>query len=487
MADLTESDASQPTPPDAAAPSSSITTPITTTTTEPSARTAQARKRFVGAGRRKQQQEDQAGNAGSSGGSIEDSVVQASPRASTSRIANAVPPEILNDAALNAAIKSLPSNYNFEIHKTIWALRRSTATKTALQFPEGLLMFALAISDILYEFANVETVVMGDVTYGACCVDDYTARALGCDFMVHYGHSCLVPVDVTPIKTMYVFVDIGIDAFHFVDTVRHNFEGGTRLVMVATVQFLTSLQDAKTRLEADYTLLVPQSRPLSPGEVLGCTAPRLEGYDALVYLGDGRFHLEAIMIANPHLPAYRYDPYSKKFTRERYEHDEMHALRKHAIETAKNAKHFGLIMGTLGRQGSPKVLDYLKSTFDALSIPHTTVLLSEIFPSKLAQFRHIDAWVQIACPRLSIDWGYAFEKPLLTPYEAAVVLKSVDWQDRYPMDFYARDSLGPWTPNHAPKLVVGGGPRGRRPIARDGAATGGKDASLVRAVEALAV
>lgn len=32
---------------------------------------------------------------------------------------------------------------------------------------------------------------MGDVTYGACCVDDWSARALGCDFMVHYGHSCL--------------------------------------------------------------------------------------------------------------------------------------------------------------------------------------------------------------------------------------------------------------------------------------------------------
>lgn len=32
---------------------------------------------------------------------------------------------------------------------------------------------------------------MGDVTYGACCVDDYTALALGCDMLVHYGHSCL--------------------------------------------------------------------------------------------------------------------------------------------------------------------------------------------------------------------------------------------------------------------------------------------------------
>ncbi len=33
---------------------------------------------------------------------------------------------------------------------------------------------------------------MGDVTYGACCVDDFSASALRCDFLLHYGHSCLV-------------------------------------------------------------------------------------------------------------------------------------------------------------------------------------------------------------------------------------------------------------------------------------------------------
>ena len=30
---------------------------------------------------------------------------------------------------------------------------------------------------------------------------------------------------------------------------------------------------------------------------------------------------------------------------------------------------------------------------------------------------HFNRWVQVACPRLSIDWGYAFPKPLLSPYE----------------------------------------------------------------------
>jgi hypothetical protein len=45
----------------------------------------------------------------------------------------------------------------------------------------------------LSRFTEALTVIMGDVTYGACCVDDYTTLALGCDMLVHYGHSCLGP------------------------------------------------------------------------------------------------------------------------------------------------------------------------------------------------------------------------------------------------------------------------------------------------------
>ncbi|XP_078467969.1 2-(3-amino-3-carboxypropyl)histidine synthase subunit 1-like isoform X3 [Lampetra planeri] len=224
--------------------------------------------------------------------------------------------------------------------------------------PEGLLMFACTIADIIERFTDAETVVMGDVTYGACCVDDFTARALGADFMVHYGHSCLVPVDITrDIKMLYVFVDIKIDTAHFIDTLRFNFPKGSSLVLVSTIQFVSALQAAAQALRDDFDVTVPQSRPLSPGEILGCTAPRVDMPGAaIIYLGDGRFHLESIMIANPEISAYRYDPYSKVFTREEYDHGAMRAARKDAIAEAAKAKTWGLILGTLGRQGSPKIM-----------------------------------------------------------------------------------------------------------------------------------
>jgi diphthamide biosynthesis enzyme Dph1/Dph2-like protein len=33
------------------------------------------------------------------------------------------------------------------------------------------------------------------------------------------------------------------------------------------------------------------AKPLSPGEILGCTSPKMLESDSLIYLGDGRFHL----------------------------------------------------------------------------------------------------------------------------------------------------------------------------------------------------
>ena len=375
------------------------------------------------------------------------------------RSLNQIPDDILNDEGLNEAISLLPANYSFEIHKTVWNIRKHGARRVALQMPEGLLIFACTISDILERFCDCDTLIMGDVTYGACCIDDFTARALGCDFLVHYAHSCLIPVDVTKIKTMYVFVNIGIDAPHFVATMKRNFQPGKRVALVGTIQFNATIHGAKQSLE-EYGLqiLVPQIMPLSKGEILGCTAPKLKpredlssadaaAVDAVIYLGDGRFHLESVMIQNPSVAAYRYDPYSRKFTREGYDHEEMKNIRRSAIAEARNARKYGLILGTLGRQGNPNVLGNLEDRLKRLGIPYVLLLLSEIFPGKLAMFEDVEAWVQVACPRLSIDWGYAFPRPLLTPYEALVALGDrQEWSDvgdgSYPMDYYGKEGLG---------------------------------------------
>lgn len=189
------------------------------------------------------------------------------------------------------------------------------------------------------------------------------------------------------------------------------------------------------------------------------------------------------MIANPTIPAFRYDPYSKKLTRERYNHDEMRRIRDQAVQLARKSiaslpplldpieldhttklsslvQHpqlWGVILGTLGRQGSFKQLQAITNQLSTsrVSIPYVPILLSEVSPAKLALFNpHISTFVQTSCPRLSIDWGYAFARPLLSPYETNVALgRANGWMGEaseggevrkttYPMDFYEAGT--PW-------------------------------------------
>ena len=118
------------------------------------------------------------------------------------KVVNSIPDSILHDNALNDAISLLPSNYNFEIHKSIWKIQQESYKSVAIQFPEGLLMYACIISDIMERFTEAKVIILGDVTYGACCIDDYTAEKLGAQLLIHYGHSCLVPISTTKIKVM---------------------------------------------------------------------------------------------------------------------------------------------------------------------------------------------------------------------------------------------------------------------------------------------
>ncbi|KAH6623044.1 putative diphthamide synthesis protein-domain-containing protein [Chaetomium tenue] len=407
----------------------------------------QPKKRFVG-----RRAAGEAAKSSPGAGSIEDSgAIQVAQPRRAPRMLNQVPPEILNDEGLKAAISLLPANYSFEIPKTVHRIRSSGAKRVALQMPEGLLLFATTISDILTEFCpGIETLIMGDVTYGACCIDDYTARAMGCDLLVHYAHSCLIPVDVTKIKTLYVFVDISIDTSHLLATLERNFAPGKTVALVGTIQFNATIHGVRSTLEkAGFKVIVPQIAPLSKGEILGCTSPNLSTYtdspvDLILYLGDGRFHLESIMIHNPDIPAYRYDPYSRKLTHETYGHNEMQDIRRNAIRTAKKAAKWGLILGSLGRQGNPHTMALIEAKLKQMHIPFVNLLLSEIFPGKLAMMSDVECWVQVACPRLSIDWGYAFSRPLLTPYEALIALEEKeDWgKGPYPMDYYGKEGLG---------------------------------------------
>lgn len=341
------------------------------------------------------------------------------------------------EPAVPERLVGLPSNYNFELPKTIRTIRKIDAKKVTLQFPDGLLSYAPVLIDFIEGYSAAKCTILDDVVYGACCVDD---QSLQCDLLIHYGHSCLIPVTEMSVRTLYIFVDIKIDTEHLKNILLKNFTGTAALV--GTIQFNKSVHKLKRAINDDPSshlkIVVPQAKPLSPGEVLGCTSPTIHE-DNVIYIGDGRFHLESVMIRNSGKAFFKYCPFTRRMTRESYDFDEMIRIRREEIGKARKAQHMGVILGSLGRQGSKKIMEKVVDKLRSAGKTVYRIVVPEINSEILDTFSFVDAFVQISCPRLSIDWGAGYRKPLLTPFEVFY-----DGCGQYEMDYYAEAGRNPW-------------------------------------------
>jgi len=72
----------------------------------------------------------------------------------------------------------------------------------------------------------------------------------------------------------------------------------------------------------------------------------------------------------------------------------MHEIRFSEIQRAKEAQMFGIVFGTLGRQGSQNLLKEIEALLNKRGKKHFVIFMSEISPAKLNRFKgKVDAWI----------------------------------------------------------------------------------------------
>src|SRR4030067_906112 len=77
-------------------------------------------------------------------------------------------------------------------------IRGRKAKKALLQLPEGLKTQALEIAHAL-EKSGAEILLSAETCYGACDILDREAKSLGCDLIIHVGHSEMLKKTLIPI------------------------------------------------------------------------------------------------------------------------------------------------------------------------------------------------------------------------------------------------------------------------------------------------
>jgi len=146
----------------------------------------------------------------------------------------------------------------------------------------------------------------------------------------------------------------------------------------------------------------------------------IDDVDANVFLGQSNFHAAGVALAT-NKPTYILDPY---FNEIREITDFARKLQKKAtleIYKAADAETFGVIVGL--KEGQLSKLTALKFKKELESEGKTVhlIALTDITNERLRNLKNIDAFIQVACPRISTD--NKFDKPVLSTPQAIALMK----------------------------------------------------------------
>ena len=300
-----------------------------------------------------------------------------------------------------------------------------------LQLPEGLKPDAPRLAAVV-EDAGALPIISSDPCYGACDLAVNEAKLLGADLIVHYGHTPMIlNVDV---PTIYVDARAKVGIKEAIKQALPYLESWSKIGLVTTVQHVRQLDEAKNLLEAaGKTVFVGDAGKVKyAGQVLGCDFSNAqavsENVEAYVFVGGGRFHAIGVALATEK-PTIIADPYEQVA----YPiHDQVRRIimqRWANIVEAKQAKSFGVLISLKSGQMRLREAMSIKDKLEETGLKATLLALREVTPSALMQFPGIDAFINTACPRISLDDAPNFGKPLLSINETLVLLGEMKWED----------------------------------------------------------
>lgn len=297
--------------------------------------------------------------------------------------------------------------------------------------PDGLLAKTQALASKLEASLDVKAITIVDPCYGICDTVDEEAERLGADVAFHIGHN--VAVEKKGEKT--VLID-AIDDVAFDDAIKIAipfFRGYERVGLCTISPHLHQLQRAKGLLEGgNIKAVMGRGRGLlRDGQVLGCdfhTAFSIrDRVEAFAFLGQSRFHAVGVALATGRR-SFMLDPYYKEVLDVAPLAADV--LKKAILSTYKalDATTFGIIIGLKEGQRRVKRAEELSKDLERHGKKAFLIAMREITNDRLNQLQGIDAFIQTACPRISMD-GDAFDRPVLSLPQAEALISLLEGKE----------------------------------------------------------
>ena len=326
--------------------------------------------------------------------------------------------------------------YTVDLEKAAKSINKNNYTLVALQIPEGLKTHISKFIEYLKNETNTQFIIYADPCFGACDVASSELKNLGVDFAVQIGHTKIPSLTDHPIPTMFINVVSDLDVTKTIQKAIPHFKG-KKIGIVTTAQHINSLDKIqKILVEAGFEPIVGKGdkRIEFDGQILGCNFSASKSIankvDLFLYVGSGNFHPLGLILSTKK-PVVAVDPYdnSVKFDELNDLKDTILRQRYGAIARSKDAKVFGILVGTKVGQQRMNLAKKIKEMLDSKQ-KKSYMFVSNFFDSSnLETFRDIDCFISTACPRIAIDDYMRYKTPILTPIELEILLGFKKWEN----------------------------------------------------------
>ncbi|SVA57328.1 uncharacterized protein METZ01_LOCUS110182 [marine metagenome] len=307
--------------------------------------------------------------------------------------------------------------------KIFEVIKERKPLSVALNGPDGLLPKVQDLALKIGKKFGIPAYLLADTTWGTCDLNSIGAKILNAEILFNIGHTNRIEIFEKNVIMIDAFDDISFDKVtkKCIELVR-----GKTISLITDSQHLHQIESVKKMLEENgIDVKIGKGKgQLNDGQVFGCefypATETMDKVDANVFLGQSNFHAAGVALAT-NRPTFILDPYFNEiqditeFARK---------LQKKAtlvIYKAVEAETFGVIVGLKEGQLSKLTALKFKKELENLGKTVHLIALTEITNERLRNLKDIDAFIQVACPRISTDMK--FDKPLLSTPQATALIK----------------------------------------------------------------
>jgi len=309
--------------------------------------------------------------------------------------------------------------------KIFEVIERHKPRSVALNGPEGLMPKLQDAADHIAEKFGIEAYIIGDTCWGSCDLNTHAADMLGADILFNIGHTIAIETFGDKVVMIGAFDDISFDMVAL--KCAKGLAGKFKTISLLTdSQHLHQIESTKKVFEDHgYNVIIGRGKgQLRDAQIFGCEfypAYNIQKeVDAFIFLGQSMFHSASVAMSTEK-PTFMLDPYFEEYTQV---NELAQGLQKRAILTiykALDAEKFGIVIGLKEGQFSQIRGLELKKEFEKLGKKTQMIALTEITDERIQVFKGIDAFVQVACPRIATD--NHFKKLMLSVPQALALIK----------------------------------------------------------------